>query len=152
MSSIHLRGATDDDATRVADILIDSRATFMAYAPSPRSGAEIRTWVAETLVPSGDVLVAERDGRVVAVMATAVESGVSWLTQMAVEPELAGQGIGSILLREALAVLPRPLRLYTFQVNLGARRFYERHGFKVLQLGDGSQNEENCPDVLYELP
>lgn len=152
MSSIHLRGATDDDAKRVADILIDSRATFMAYAPSPRTGAEIRTWVAETLVPSGDVLVAERDGRVVAVMATAVESGVSWLTQMAVEPELAGQGIGSILLREALAVLPRPLRLYTFQVNLGARRFYERHGFKVLQLGDGSQNEENCPDVLYELP
>jgi ribosomal protein S18 acetylase RimI-like enzyme len=42
------------------------------------------------------------------------------------------------------------VRLYTFQENTGARRFYERHGFKAVKLTDGHDNEENCPDVLYE--
>ena len=46
------------------------------------------------------------------------------------------------------AVLPRfvelakerlgsPIRLYTFQANNGARRFYERHGFTPIAFGDG---------------
>ncbi len=44
-----------------------------------------------------------------------------------------------------------PIRLYTFQANLGARRFYSRHGFVAIEFGDGRANEERCPDVLYEL-
>jgi ribosomal protein S18 acetylase RimI-like enzyme len=44
---------------------------------------------------------------------------------------------------------PDGLELYTFQVNDRARRFYERHGFVVAMLGDGSGNEEGQPDVLY---
>lgn len=42
------------------------------------------------------------------------------------------------------------IRLRTFQENHGARRFYERHGFKKLEFADGSGNEEQCPDMLYE--
>jgi ribosomal protein S18 acetylase RimI-like enzyme len=49
-----------------------------------------------------------------------------------------------------MANLTSPIRLYTFQENDGARRFYERHGFRAIEFGDGSNNEENCPDVLYE--
>ena len=30
------------------------------------------------------------------------------------------------------------------------RDFYERWGFKAVRFGDGSGNEEKCPDVLYE--
>jgi ribosomal protein S18 acetylase RimI-like enzyme len=41
--------------------------------------------------------------------------------------------------------------LYTFQQNTGAPRFYERFGFKAVQFTDRSENEERCPDVLYEL-
>jgi hypothetical protein len=48
-------------------------------------------------------------------------------------------------------MLSRPTRVYTFQANSGARRFYERHGFAAIQLTDGQGNEEHCPDVLYEL-
>jgi ribosomal protein S18 acetylase RimI-like enzyme len=50
-----------------------------------------------------------------------------------------------------LARLPRPVRLYTFAANTGARRFYERYGFVAIAYGDGSHNEERTPDVLYEL-
>jgi ribosomal protein S18 acetylase RimI-like enzyme len=44
---------------------------------------------------------------------------------------------------------PEQLDLYTFQPNAGARRFYERHGFAAVEFGDGSDNEERVPDVLY---
>ena len=70
---------------------------------------------------------------------------------MSVEPALVGGGIGALLLAHALRTLPLPIRLYTFQANAGARRFYERHGFCIVELTDGSANEERCPDVLYEL-
>jgi hypothetical protein len=42
------------------------------------------------------------------------------------------------------------VRLWCFQANSGARRFYERHGFVAVEFTDGHDNEEGCPDVLYE--
>ncbi|GAB1619971.1 hypothetical protein AAOGI_00210 [Agarivorans albus] len=58
---------------------------------------------------------------------------------------------GTALLREALARVGRPCRLYTFQENRAARQFYEKQGFEAIEFTDGSANEENVPDVLYEL-
>ena len=53
---------------------------------------------------------------------------------------------------EAIALnrLHGTIRVYTFEPNRGARRFYERHGFSAIAFGDGSNNESRCPDVLYE--
>jgi len=146
-----LRPATAADAPRVASLLIDTRSAFMPYAPSAHPDKELREWVANNLVPSGGVTVAELQGQVVAAMATAQSGAFSWVTQMAVDPALVGQGIGSLLLAQAMHTLALPIRLYTFQANAGARRFYERHGFQPIQLTDGRANEEHCPDVLYEL-
>ena len=67
-----------------------------------------------------------------------------------VAPPFVGRGIGSRSLNHALSVLKPPIRLYTFQANVGARRFYERNDFYVIQLSDGRDNEEQCPDVLFE--
>jgi ribosomal protein S18 acetylase RimI-like enzyme len=55
-----------------------------------------------------------------------------------------------MLLERAKTGLGAPIRLYTFQASVGARRFYERHGFHVMAVGDGSDHEERCPDVLDE--
>lgn len=145
-----LRAAKAEDAPRVADLLIETRAAFMPYAPSAHLEADVRKWVASHLVPTGGVVVAEVDGLVVAAMATAVEGKVSWITQMAVDPGMVARGIGSVLLAHAIDALARPIRLYTFQQNTGARRFYERHGFVAVAFTDGRDNEECCPDVLYE--
>ena len=64
-----------------------------------------------------------------------------------------GLGIGSrlldVVINEAKLVTP-VLRLYAFQCNEAARRFYERHGFTAVAFGDGSGNEEGEPDVRYE--
>jgi GNAT superfamily N-acetyltransferase len=146
-----LRPASSDDAPRVAQLLIDARARFMPYAPSAHGDDEVREWVATTLVPGGGVTVAEVQGRVLGVMATAREGGCSWIMQMAVDPAVVGHGLGTTLLAQAVSHLPRPIRLYTFQANTGARRFYERHGFTAIRFTDGQANEERCPDVLYEM-
>jgi len=146
-----LRRATSSDASRVADVLIGTRSAFMPYAPSAHTEEEVRAWVASHLIPNTCVTVAEKEGRVVGVMATDSDGTGSWIMQMAVEPKLVGSGIGSALLVHAIRSLRRPIRLYTFQQNVGARRFYERNGFLAIELTDGQGNEEKCPDVLYEL-
>ncbi len=148
---IALRASVAGDAERVAQILIDVRSAFMPYAPLVHTPDEVRSWVRTFLVPSPGTVVAEHNGEVVAVMATEREPACSWITQMAVDPPYAGIGIGSVLLEHAFAVLRSPIRLFTFQANAGARRFYERHGFRAIRLTDGRDNEERCPDVLYEF-
>ena len=146
-----LRAASAEDSPRIAHLLISTRAEFMPYAPSAHTDEEVRLWVAHVLVPAGGVIVAEVDGKVVGAMATAQEGDTSWIQQMAVEPEFIGNTIGSALLTLAVATLPKPIHLYTFQANVGARRFYERHGFAAIEFTDGQANEDRCPDVLYEL-
>jgi GNAT superfamily N-acetyltransferase len=148
---VRLRPATAADAPRVAALLIDTRRSFMPYAPSAHTDEEVHAWVAGELVPGGGVTVATVEHTVVAAMAVDDQGG-GWIHQMAVDPHWVGQGIGSVLLRHALETLPRPVRLYTFQANTGARRFYERHGFVAIAFSDGQANEEHCPDVLYERP
>jgi GNAT superfamily N-acetyltransferase len=149
--NVMLRAATAEDAPHVAAVLLSSRQAFLPYAPLSHTDAEVHQWVRETLIPSGGVTVACAGAAVVGVLATARVSKVSWIDQLYIAPSHVGQGIGSRLLAHALASLPLPVRLYTFQANVRARSFYERHGFRATAFSDGSSNEERCPDVLYEL-
>ena len=70
--------------------------------------------------------------------------------QLYVSPAHVAQGVGTLLLSHALANLPLPVRLWCFQRNVRARRFYERHGFNAIRFTDGRANEERLPDILYE--
>jgi ribosomal protein S18 acetylase RimI-like enzyme len=108
-------------------------------------------WARVSLLPSGGVTVATIEDRIVGVLATRRGDDVSWIDHLYVHPEHCGRGVGSQLMKLALSSLRRPVRLYTFQENRRARRFYERLGFVAIRWGDGSENEERCPDVLYEL-
>lgn len=71
-----------------------------------------------------------------------------WIDQLYVEPDLLGRGIGTLLLRQAFEHTRGPARLWCFQSNAPARRFYERHGFVATAWTEGD-NEEGAPDVLY---
>jgi len=146
-----LRPANPDDAISIAKVLVESRLAFLPYAPSPHTPDEIGQWVAEQLLPGGRNYVVELDGKVAAIMALSSGPNGSWVDQLYVLPGHCGQGLGSLLLEHAHAALPRPIRLYTFQTNSGSRRFYERHGYQAIAFSDGASNEEQCPDVLYEL-
>jgi len=61
-------------------------------------------------------------------------------------PAARGQGNGTQLLNHAKAQ-SGTLRLWTFQENAGARRFYAREGFREVELTDGSGNDEKLPDA-----
>lgn len=141
--------ATDSEA--VADVYLTSRKAFVAFAPLAHSDEEVREWIAGHLLPSRGVTVALKDGaNVVGMIALSREEGIGWIDHLYLAPSAVGQGIGSQFVEQAKKRLGPPIRLFVFQENAGARRFYERHGFRAIALGDGSGNEENCPDALYE--
>ena len=147
---VSLRPATVDDAVRVAEVLLASRKAFLPYA-CLRSDEDIHGWVSAVLVPTGGVTVACVGESIVGVLATARDADTSWVTQLYVSPMHVAEGVGTLLLSRALASLPLPVRLWCFQRNVRARRFYERRGFKPIRFRDGRSNEERLPDVLYEL-
>ncbi|MEQ8486252.1 MAG: GNAT family N-acetyltransferase [Pseudomonadales bacterium] len=149
--AILIRCAKPADAAAVADVYLASRKAFLPFAPLAHGDAEVRTWIAATLLPAGGVSVAEVDGRVVGMVAVSTAPEGAWIDQLYVAPDSVDHGVGTLLLRNALGRLSHPVRLYTFAENLRARAFYERHGFTAIDFGDGSGNEEGQPDVLYEL-
>ena len=58
-----------------------------------------------------------------------------FLAQIYVAPEYQGQGIGTTLIREVLA-MGLPVELTVSKLNTGARRLYERLGFRVKSEGE----------------
>lgn len=101
------------------------------------------------LIPGGGVYVAVVADAVVGMSALSDDGAVRWIDHLYLHPDAVNQGIGTALLHHALTLLAPPVHLYTFQANTGARRFYERFGFRPIAYGDGSANEEGCPDVRY---
>ena len=57
------------------------------------------------------------------------------------------KGLGRALLAQAKANSPTGLSTWVLQQNHGAWRFYLREGFYEAEHGDGSDNEENLPDM-----
>ncbi len=148
-NTFFLREATLLDSITIADIYLESRKKLLAYAPLAHTDANIRNWVRDTLIPTGQVTVAERNGQILGMMALLTEQNLGWVEQLYILPTEISQGIGSALIELAKKTLGSPIQLYTFQENLIAKRFYERHGFKAILFRDGSENEENCPDILF---
>ena len=70
------------------------------------------------------------------------------ISQLYIHPGYQRRGIGSSLITLAKQLSPAGLRLFTFEVNRGARAFYERHGF--VETARGFPNEEDLPDIRYE--
>ena len=145
-----LRAATADDAGAVTEVFLRSRKELVACAPLAHSDEDVRVWVRERLIPAGRTTVAIAEDRVIAFLAVSSEAGIGWIDHLYVLPAWVGRGVGTRLLQFARRRLAGPIRLYTFQGNEGARRFYESRGFAPIALGDGSLNEERCPDILYE--
>lgn len=145
-----LRSASVQDAVDVVRVLRASRLRFLPFAAPAHSERQHVEWARNILIPAGGVTVATIGDRIVGVLAVRCADGAHWIDQLYVEPEYCGRGVGSLLMEVVLS-LGRPIRLYTFQQNGEARRFYERFGFVPVGWSGGTENEENCPDVLYEL-
>ncbi|WP_373413135.1 N-acetyltransferase family protein, partial [Streptomyces sp. NRRL B-24085] len=113
----------------------------------PRSDEEVRAYIRDVVVPLRETWVAEesRSGAIVGLMVLAGDL----LSQLYLDPDWRGHGIGDRFVTLAKERSPRGLSLWTFQVNGPAHRFYERHGFVEAERTDGNGNEEREPDVRY---
>ncbi|WP_220499441.1 GNAT family N-acetyltransferase [Microbispora sp. H10949] len=139
-----IRRASSGDAGHIADVFLAARAG-MTYLPRLHSDEETRAWIAGVMVPASQVWVAELHGEIAGF--AGLRSG--WLDHLYVTPAAQGRGIGTALLGHAKKTNPHVLDLHVFQQNDGARRFYERHGFTLVEERDGNDNEENLPDAHY---
>ena len=90
------------------------------------------------------VWVVEVDRRTVAFMAMKDD----FIDQLYIHPDYQRRGIGKALLNFARQQSPEHVWLYTLQVNVNARTFYEKNGFVVEKLGV-SPPPELEPDVEY---
>jgi len=122
----------------------------MPLLPDLHTPEDDRRFLREVVLPNEEVWVAEVDGRPIGFAALGLREGEDFLQHIYVAPEHQSHGIGTALFDVARRERPGGFRLWVFQRNEGARRFYERHGCRLLELTDGSGNEEREPDALYE--
>jgi GNAT superfamily N-acetyltransferase len=139
-----LRRATADDAPEIAALFRRSLRT-LAFLPTLHTAHEDRTFI-EAVVREREVWVWDEGGEVVGFAALAGTR----LDHLYVDPPAHGRGVGTALLAHAKERRPDGFDLWTFQRNDGARRFYERHGFRPVEHTDGEANEEREPDVRFE--
>lgn len=144
---MHIERASEDDWPEIAEIFLAARKT-MSYLPNLHSDAETRLFI-RRVVKRSAVWAAERGGEIVGFAALEPGPPAAWLHHLYVRPASHNAGAGSLLLAKAKEEMPQGFSLWTFQANLGARRFYERHGCRQVRRTDGD-NEENLPDILYE--
>ena len=140
---ITLRRGTITDGPVLASIYIRSRAT-LTFLPDLHTAAETRRFIENHVLATLSVTVAEEDGVPVGIMAE--EPG--WVDQLYVDPDHFSNGAGGALLAHAQSHQSY-LRLWCFQENHRARRFYARRGFVERERTDGSNNMEGCPDILF---
>ena len=136
-----IRRATSADAAAVSRVFVRAR-DEMSYLP--RIADEHRPLLGGWFIDRDEIWVAEQ-GEIVGFFGLNGDE----LSHIYVDPGRQGRGIGTEMLERAKALRPQRLELWVFQKNEGARRFYERHGFRLAELTDGSGNMENEPDARY---
>jgi ribosomal protein S18 acetylase RimI-like enzyme len=105
---------------------------------------EDRDFFRNHVLTKNTVWVAEMDGRPVAFMAM----NGDFIDHLYVDPEYQNRGIGKALLDHARQLSPEHVWLYTLQINVNARAFYEKNGFVPEKLGTSPPPEDE-PDVEY---
>jgi len=140
---MRIRKAIAEDIACCADIHILARQR-MPYLPQTHTAVEVHVWTREIVFARQNVWVAEINQRIVGY--ASLESG--FLTNLYVHQDHQRRGVGSALLAQVKTSAPEGFKLWTFQPNEGAIRFYERHGLRTLKVTDGAENEERVPDRL----
>jgi GNAT superfamily N-acetyltransferase len=137
-----IRAGSPADADVIGALFVRAR-DAMIYLP--RIPDDIRPKLGGLITARHEIWVVEDRDRVTGF------AGLSkgWLDHLYIDPSSQGRGFGSKLLDHVKTIQPEGIRLWVFQKNDGARRFYERHDFRLQRMTDGSGNMEREPDALY---
>jgi ribosomal protein S18 acetylase RimI-like enzyme len=137
------RPLTADDVEAIS--AVHHRACLIAYAfMNWRYGIDdVERWYAGKFAEWSWTLAAfEAD-----VMAGFIALKDRHIDQLYVDPSQQRAGVGSALLAQALNAVSGRITLDVFEGNLGARAFYEKHGFVARDRW--MNEEEGAIDLLY---
>ncbi len=67
------RTATQADAEAVAHVYLASRKQLVSFAPLAHSDEDIHRWIRESLIPTGQVTVAQQEGKIIGMMALSTD-------------------------------------------------------------------------------
>jgi len=100
----------------------------------------------ETVLPENRVRVVLDDstGAVAGFLAATEDT----IAQLYIHVDYHRRGLGTLLLELAKAESNGVLRLFTFDANRGAQRFYEHHGFRIIRRG--FEEQWQLADIEYE--
>ena len=138
-----IRRATSKDTDAIGQLFVRAR-DEMTYLP--RIPGEDRPRLGVRIAERHETWVAEDDGHVIG-FAQVIPYR---LENLYVDPDAQGRGVGTALLDHVKQACPNGFELWVFQENEGARRFYERHGCRLVELTNGAGNMEKEPDARYE--
>ncbi len=140
-----LRRAVLVDMPALARLYRRTVRASLPFVPELHTAQEDAWWFAERLFAANQVWLSESpQGGPQGYVAFRAD----FIEHLFIQPESQGARLGVALLDKARENA-REISLWTFQANLRARRFYERHGFVAVTETDGADNEEKLPDVLY---
>ena len=136
---IDTRRGTAADGGRCARIFLDARRKAFPWQPADRFGLDDYYDCVEDEL----VIVAEVDGEVVGFVS--IDQPERFIHNLFIDPAWQQRGIGTVLLREALAELRGTAQLTCAARNAAARAFYEHNGWVPVP-GAGNHQEAH---VLY---
>jgi putative acetyltransferase len=137
-----IRRADSRDVAPVARLFRAIRRAHLAYLPDLHTPEEDLRFFGDHVFAACEVWVAGAPDGFIAFRA-------DWVDHLYVGSAHQGRGLGTALLAQATRTYPR-LRLWAFQKNAAAIRFYLARGFREIARTDGSGNEEREPDILFE--
>ena len=143
MTDVAIVPARSLDAGAVGHILSVSNEA-MPWLPRVHSAAEEIKYSGD-MIEAGWVRVAKIGDRVVGFIAR----HESEIYALYVLPEAQDKGIGTALLKDAMAACDR-LVLWSYEANGIAKHFYGLRGFVEVDRTDGSGNEARLPDIRFE--
>ena len=140
--SVKFIKAIDEDAAEISQILEDWAASN--HEIPLVHNVEERADYGRLLLEHTSVTMIHNNRGVVGFMA--LEKHI--IQALYIKKDYQGFGFGQAAIRFSQKQFEE-LRLWVFQSNKGAQRFYRRLGFQIGKMSDGQDNDYNLPDVFY---
>jgi GNAT superfamily N-acetyltransferase len=134
MSQFELRACSADDLLVTYEITKDAMSSYVQQTWGLWNDEDQLLKHRESYTPETHQLVLV-SGKPAGLIAVEVESEYLWLVKLYLLSEHRRKGLGSRLLAHVMQLARaqgKPVRLRVLRVNTGAKRLYERHGFRVV--------------------
>ena len=134
--------AIDEDAAEISQILEDWAASN--YEIPLVHNVEERADYGRWLLEHTRVTMIHNSSGVVGFLA--LEKHI--IQALYIKKDFQGFGFGQAAIKFAQKQF-KELRLWVFQSNIGAQKFYQRLGFQIVEKSDGEDNDYRLPDIFY---